>query len=92
MVLGIVFFASCSDSDNKDTPKDFNGIYSTTSTDRVLDLKYSNAVFIGKSVDFNSADGKSATLKLSVCTERFDEEVEFFNCKYGVETYQLRVV
>lgn len=64
MVLGIVFFASCSDSDNKDTPKDFNGIYSTTSTDRVLDLKYSNAVFIGKSVDFNSADGKSATLKL----------------------------
>ena len=64
IVLGIVFFASCSDSDNKDTPKDFNGIYSTTSTDRVLDLKYSNAVFIGKSVDFNSADGKSATLKL----------------------------
>ena len=64
MVLGIVFFTSCSDSDNKDTPKDFNGIYSTTSTDRVLDLKYSNAVFIGKSVDFNSADGKSATLKL----------------------------
>ena len=64
MVLGIVFFASCSDSDNKDTPKDFNGIYSTTSTDRVLDLKYSNAVFIGKSVDFNSADGKRATLKL----------------------------
>lgn len=64
MILGIVFFASCSDSDNKDTPKDFNGIYSTTSTDRVLDLKYSNAVFIGKSVDFNSVDGKSATLKL----------------------------
>lgn len=64
MVVGIVFFASCSDDDDKDSPKDFSGIYSTTSTDRVLDLKYSDAAFIGKSVDFNSADGKSATLKL----------------------------
>ena len=64
MILGIVFITSCSDDDDKDSPKDFNGIYSTTSTERVLDLRYSDAVFIGKSVDFNSADGKSATLKL----------------------------
>ena len=37
MVVGIVFFASCSDDDDKDSTKDFSGIYSTTSTDRVLD-------------------------------------------------------
>ena len=64
MILGIVFITSCSDDDDKDSPKDFNGIYSTTSTERVLDLRYSDVVFIGKSVDFNSVDGKSATLKL----------------------------
>ncbi|MEI3419898.1 MAG: hypothetical protein V8R91_01895 [Butyricimonas faecihominis] len=64
LILGVVFFSACSDDDDKNSPKDFNGIYSTTSTDRVLDLKYSGAVFIGKSVDFNSTDGKSATLKL----------------------------
>ena len=64
MILGIVFITSCSDDNDKDSPKDFNGIYSTTSTEQVLDLRYSDAVFIGKSVDFNSADGKSATLKL----------------------------
>ena len=38
-VFGLTF-ASCSDDDDKDSPKDFNGIYSTTSTERVLDLRY----------------------------------------------------
>ena len=32
MILGIVFITSCSDDNDKDSPKDFNGIYSTTST------------------------------------------------------------
>ena len=64
LILGVVFFSACSDDDDKDSPKDFNGTYSTTSTDRVLDLRYSDAVLVGKSVDFNSMDNKSATLKL----------------------------
>ena len=46
MVLGIVFFASCSDSDNKDTTKDFNGIYYTTSTDRIVTLYLSGNLLI----------------------------------------------
>lgn len=63
LILGLAFFASCSDDDN-DGPKDFNGVYSTGSTDFELDLKYSDAVFTGKSVEFNSTDGQKATLKL----------------------------
>lgn len=65
MILGIVFITSCSDDDDKDSPKDFNGIYSTTSTERVLDLRYSDAVFIGKSVDFNSADGNECNVEVA---------------------------
>lgn len=64
VILGITFFASCSDDDDKYGPKDFNGTYSATSTDHVLDLKYSDAIFTGKSVEFNSVDGKKATFKL----------------------------
>lgn len=63
MVLALAFFVGCSDDDN-DGPKDFNGVYSTGNADYELDLKYSDAVFIGKSVEFNSTDGKKATLKL----------------------------
>ena len=65
LFLGVVLFSACSDDDNKKSPKDFNGTYSEASTDNVLDLKYSNAVLAGKSVDFNSADGVKATLKLN---------------------------
>lgn len=64
LILVFAFFVGCSDDDDKDSPKDFNGIYLTTGTDRVLDLRYSDAVLVGKSVDFNSVDGKSAVLKL----------------------------
>ena len=64
VILGITFFASCSDDDDKYGPKDFNGTYSAASTDHVLDLKYSNAIFTGKSVEFNSVDGKKGTFKL----------------------------
>lgn len=63
IVLGLAFLTSCSD-DDKDSPKDFNGTYSTTSTDHVLDLKYSDIVLTGKNVEFNSADGVKATLRL----------------------------
>lgn len=64
MLLGGSLFMACSDSDDKSSPKDFNGTYSQADADRSLDLKYSNSVLTGKSVEFNSADGSKATLKL----------------------------
>lgn len=67
LVLGIAFFAGCSD-DNKSADDDqesaFNGIYSTGSAERALDLKYSGVEFKGKSVNFNFTDEDVAELKL----------------------------
>ena len=64
MFLGVALFSACSDDDDKDSPKDLNGIYSGTSTDNLLDLKYSNSVLMGKTVEFTSADGVKGTVKL----------------------------
>ncbi len=61
MFFGGILFSACNDDDN--SPKDFNGIYSSVG-DNVLNLRYSGADFVGKSVEFDSVDGAKASLKL----------------------------
>lgn len=61
--LGVALFSACNDDDD-DKTKDLNGTYSGTSTEHVLDLKYSDAALAGKTVEFSSEDNETATLKL----------------------------
>lgn len=63
MFLGVALFSACNDDDD-DRPKDFNGAYSESNADYVLDLRYSNSVLAGKTVEFNTDDNVNATLKL----------------------------
>lgn len=65
LLLGLALFSACSSSDDDNgDPRDLNGVYEMGTT-RDLDLKYSNAVLIGKSVEFKSVDGETATLQLN---------------------------
>lgn len=66
LLMGMVAFSACNDDDDDKggIPADFNGTYTNSSEEYVLDLKYSEVELLGKSVVFNSSDGATATLTL----------------------------
>ena len=64
-LCSVASFFACSDDNDGMNPKSLNGIYANASTGNVLDLKYSNSEFFGKTVEFHTADGIKATLKLN---------------------------
>lgn len=62
MLCTLSFFTACSDDDDKKDPNglDLNASYSGDK----LDLKYDNAVLLGKDVTFDTRDGKTATITM----------------------------
>lgn len=66
LFAGMALFSACGDDDDdkKGGAADLNGLYATSSAENVLELTYSGAALLGKSVDFNSVDGETATLTL----------------------------
>lgn len=66
LLMGMVAFSACNDDDDDKggISADFNGTYTNSSEEYVLDLKYSEVELLGKSVVFNSSDGATATLTL----------------------------
>ncbi len=60
-----LFFACCDDDNDGNEYESLNGIYANASTGKMLDLKYSNSEFWGKTVEFHTTDGVKATLKLN---------------------------
>ena len=66
LVCSVAFFAACSDDENPTLPvTDINATYTTTDEANTLALTYGSTAMTGKSVAFNSADGKTATLTLA---------------------------
>lgn len=64
LMAGMALFSACNDDDDDKNPLEgLNGTY-VAGTERNLDLKYSDALFLGKSVEFTAADNQTATVKL----------------------------
>ena len=64
LMAGMALFSACNDDDDDKNPLEgLNGTYAA-GTERDLDLKYSDALFLGKSVEFTAADNQTANLKL----------------------------
>ena len=64
LMAGMALFSACNDDDDdKNPPVDLNGTYAA-GTERDLALTYSDALFLGKSMEFSSADNQTATVKL----------------------------
>ena len=64
LMAGMALFSACNDDDDDKNPLEgLNGTYAA-GTERNLDLKYSDALFLGKSVEFTAADNQTANLKL----------------------------
>lgn len=64
-LCSVASFFACSDDNDGMDPESLNGIYANAGTGNVLDLKYSNSEFLGKTVEFHTTDGIKATLKLN---------------------------
>ena len=58
LLMGMVAFSACNDDDDDKggIPADFNGTYTNSSEEYVLDLKYSEVELLGKSVVFKWDD------------------------------------
>lgn len=67
LICSVSLFTACSDDDD-DTPKfpkdEVNATYTSTDASNQLQLLYSGEPMLGKSVTFNTTDGKTATIVL----------------------------
>lgn len=64
LICSMSLFTACSDDDEKFPTDEVNMTFTSTDADNQLALTYSGEPMLGKSVTFNTTDGKTATIVL----------------------------